>query len=284
MDNSFVVIGGDTRLCYAARELEKLNRKVTVYGNGICDFELTKTLEDAVGENRYILCGIPFSRDNGKTIYAPNFGKKIYTDELLGAITPKHTVFAGMGGEFLTLCAKKGATCLDYNICEDFLTLNAHLTAEALVALIINNLPHSISEGTFLILGYGRIGKVLSDMLKALGGKVVASARKGSDFALMRKKGIEGIKTDNVNTSTGFDAVINTIPFKVTNENFYKNLNSDCVIIDASASPGYIDTDTAKKYQLNTIGAFGLPGKISPASAGRAIVTTVIDYIAKTNL
>jgi dipicolinate synthase subunit A len=284
MEDSFIVIGGDKRLCYAARELEKINKKVTVYGNGICDFELTKTLEDAVSENRYVLCGIPFSRDNGKTIYAPNYGKKIYTDELLSAITPHHMVFAGMGGDFLTLCAKKGAKCFDYNICEDFLTSNAHLTAEALVAMIINNLPISISEGTFLILGYGRIGKALSDMLKSMGGKVTACARKESDFALMRKKGIEGIHTDNINTVAGFDCLINTIPFKVTNEDFYKNLNSDCVIIDASASPGYIDTDAAKKYQLNVIGAFGLPGKISPASAGKAIVTTVNDYIAKTNL
>ena len=283
MEDSFIVVGGDERLCYAARELEKLNKKVTVYGNGICDFELNNSLEKLVSESRYILCGLPFSRDGGKTVYAPNFGKKIYTDELLGAITPENTVFAGMGGEFLTLCAKKGATCFDYNICEEFLIYNAHLTAEALIAIIINNLPISISEGKFLILGYGRIGKALCDMLKSMGGIVVSCARKASDFAIMRKKGIEGIETCNVNKITGFNAVINTIPFKVTNEEFYKNMNSDCVIMDASSSPGYIDTETAKKYGLNTISAFGLPGKISPQSAGKMIITTVIDYIAKTN-
>lgn len=284
MEESFIVIGGDKRLCYAADELKRIGKIVEVYGNGICDFELSNSLENLVKSSKYILLGLPFSRDGGETVFAPNFGKKIYTDELLGAITPYHTVFAGMGGEFLTLCAKKGANCFDYNILEDFLTFNAHLTAEALISIIIGNLPISISEGKFLILGYGRIGKVLSDMLMALGGKVTACARKISDFALMSKKGIEGIHTSSINTVTGFDCVINTIPFKVTNEEFYKNLNTDCLIIDASASPGYIDTDTAKRHSINTIGAFGLPGKYSPASAGRMIVKSVIDYIAKMNL
>ena len=38
MEESFIVIGGDKRLCYAADELKRIGKIVEVYGNGICDF------------------------------------------------------------------------------------------------------------------------------------------------------------------------------------------------------------------------------------------------------
>ena len=284
MEDKILIVGGDARLAYGADELERRGKKVMAYGNGLCNCCCADSLKAALADCKYILCSIPFSRDNGETVFAPHFGKKIFTDDLLSLITPEHTLFAGMPGSFMTSCAMRGATIIDYNLFEDFQIYNAHLSAEAILSIIINNLPVSISDSSFLILGYGRIGKELACMLKNLGGDVTATARKASDFALMSIRGINSMYTKNINTKNCYSAVINTIPQKVTDDKFYENLNSDCLIIDASASPGYMDTEAAESFGLKLMGAFGLPGKYSPASAGKIIVKMMLDYISKTNL
>ncbi len=275
MEDVFVVVGGDARLAYAAQELERRSKKVISYGNGLCTCPCAESLKAAVADCTHILCGIPLSRDGGETVYAPHFGKKIYTEDLLSILEPHHTVYAGMAGSFVTSCAMRGANCIDYNIIESFQLSNAHLSAEAILALIISNLPISISDGRFLVLGYGRIGKALCDMLKAMGGEVSATARKESDFAAMNIKGIDKMHTSQINRGD-FDAVVNTIPQKVTDDKFYEMLNSNCLIIDASASPGQIDKAAADLFGIKVMDAFGLPGKFSPKSAGGVIVNTVL--------
>ena len=275
MKDMFVVIGGDARLAYAAQELERRGKKVISYGNGLCSCPCAQSLKSAMSEGSDILCGIPLSRDNGETVFAPHFGKKIYTEDFLSAIEPGHTVFAGMAGNFITSCAMRGATCIDYNLIEQFQFCNARLSAEAILAIIISNLPVSISDGRFLVLGYGRIGKSLCDMLKAMGGDVTVSARKQSDFDAMSIKGIDKMHTSEIN-GENFDAVVNTIPHKVTNDKFYEQLSPDCLIIDASASPGQIDKTAAGLFGIKVYEAFGLPGKFSPKSAGKIIVNTIL--------
>ncbi len=275
MEEKYVVVGGDERLAFAAEELEHRGKKVICYGNGLCACPNAESLKAAVKSSTHILCGIPFSRDDGQTVFAPHFGKKIYTEELLCALEPHHTVYLGMAGSFVTSCAMRGASCIDYNIIESFQMCNAHLSAEAILSLIISNLPVSISDGRFLVLGYGRIGKQLCDMLKAMGGNITATARKQSDFAEMSLKGIDKMHTSHINNGN-FDAVVNTIPHKVTDEKFYQMLNPDCLIIDASAAPGQIDKSTAQLLGIKVLDAFGLPGKFSPKSAGRIIINTVL--------
>lgn len=275
MKNRYLIIGGDMRLAYTGSELEKANKSVLCYGNGMCQCPCAQSLKDAFEQCENIIFGLPMSRDGGETVFAPHFGKKIYLADVIQYIGDAHTLYAGMPGDFFKLCQQKKATCIDYNKDEGFLLRNAHLTAEALLAIIINNLPCAISDSKILILGYGRIGKELCDMLKYLGAKVTATARNRRDFAIMDIKGITKMHSLQINGS-GFDAVINTVPYTITGEKFYESLPKGCIVIDASAAPGNADKHAASVYGIKVIDAFGLPGKISPRSAGIIIANTVI--------
>ena len=276
----FLILGGDRRMAYTARYLTEQGYAVGAYANhcaeGISDVVSMANLGDAMDLYDNIIMGIPFTRD-GCTMYAPLCQETITTDHILDLTEPRHSFAVGQAGDFLTSCIKRGASCTDYGRREDFALYNAVPTAEGVLALLIGNTPVAISDSSILILGYGRIGKALAAMLRNLGASVTASARKATDFAMMDIAGIRSITTGNYGELEHFDAVVNTIPYSTADEGFYVQLGEGTVVIDASSSPGYMDRDCAERHGVSVIEAFGLPGKIAPATSGKIIAKTVMD-------
>ena len=278
MKHKILVLGGDKRMSYAAREFVNMGFDVGVYANDYAaeqnHISPQKDLGVAMDGYGNIVMGIPLSKDNCR-LSAPLCNEEIFLDDILSCVKPHHKIAVGMAGDFLISCVKRGAECTDYGAMEEFALYNATVTAEAILALLISNMPTAISDSRFLILGYGRIGKALAGMLKGMGAKVTATARKSKDFAMMDIAGINPMKTGNYGELDCFDAVINTIPHVTADEGFYVQLSGGTLIIDASSYPGYMDADCAKKHGATLIGAFGLPGKTAPATSGKIIAKTV---------
>ena len=89
--------------------------------------------------------------------------------------------------------------CLDYSQKDAFTIKNAIPTAEAAIALAVQNNENMLFGSNCLVVGYGKIGKILSHYLKCLGANVTASARKESDLSYIYSNGIEHIKTSEIN-------------------------------------------------------------------------------------
>ena len=70
-----------------------------------------------------------------------------------------------------------------------YLAENARLTAECTLRLLGQQLTHSLFGCGILILGWGRIGKCLGQMLKNLGARVVIAARKPADLGMLAALG-----------------------------------------------------------------------------------------------
>ncbi len=276
----FLILGGDRRMAYTAGYLAEWGYSVGAYGNSYAQNAVgvspMENLRDAMGSYDNIIMGIPFTRD-GSTMYAPFCNEVISADDILDMTKPCHNFAVGQPGGFLTSCVKRGAKCVDYGQREDFALYNAVPTAEGILALLVGNLPVTVWDSSILILGYGRIGKALASMLKSLGAKVTASARKVTDFAMMDIAGVRGIPTYHYGGLDRFDAVVNTIPYETADEGFYVQLGDGCVVIDASSAPGYMDRECAERHGVTIIDAFGLPGKTAPATSGRIIAKTVTD-------
>lgn len=275
-----LILGGDRRMAYTASYLTEWGYRVCAYANSfaenVCGVKRMSGLCEAMDSCDNIIMGIPFTRD-GSTMFAPFCDEVIRTDDILDLTKPRHSFAVGNPGGFLTSCTKRGARCVDYGQREDFALYNAVPTAEAILALLINNLPVTIWDSSILILGYGRIGKALASMLKKLGADVTASARKAKDFAMMDTAGVNSITTGHYGGLDSFDAVVNTIPCVTADEGFYVQLDEGTVIIDASSAPGYMDRRCAERHGLTLIEAFGLPGKTAPATSGRIIAKAVTD-------
>ena len=73
--------------------------------------------------------------------------------------------------------------------------------------------PFTIHGSKSLVLGYGKIGKILSKDLYALGAQTYVEARKYADLAMIEGHGYEPLPLDNLKDHIHeFDIIFNTIP------------------------------------------------------------------------
>lgn len=280
----YVVIGGDERLANAAIFLQKHGHGVSVFANdsaakqsGVC---VCKNLKEAMSADRVIF-GIPFSRD-GEAVFAPLSHEHIVIDDVVSEVMPHHVIFGGKMSPYSLSIAKRGAICHDYLLREDFCLYNADVTAEAIVSIVMNNLPVVLKGTACLVMGYGRIGKALSEKLSSLGVRVVVSARKSADFAAISLRGFKWVRTgDKIDNGEAYDFIVNTVPHKVLNAASFANLKKECLVIDASAYPGFVDAAEAGQSGIKVLGAFSLPGKYAPVTSGK-IIADVTENIERT--
>ena len=277
-ERDFVIIGGDMRMCHCARFLTEWGFGIGAFANAAAGslkgVAMYSGLEEAMSASGNIVFGIPFAKDG--VVSAPLCNCTITAESIANLIKPHHFIMAGMPGEFKTLCETKGAVCVDYGAREDFCLLNAVPTAEAVIEILIKKLPVTLWESKILIMGYGRIGKILAQKLSYLGAEVTVTARKNVDFAKARAEGIKCVQTSaDIQNGREYTVVINTIPQKILTEKSFSQLRSDCLVVDVSAYPGYVLPEEGAVYGVEVVGAFGLPGKTAPVTAGESIATTI---------
>ena len=157
---------------------------------------------------------------------------------------------------------------------------NAVPTAEGAIEIAIAETPFTIHGSKSLVLGYGKIGKILSKDLYALGAQTYVEARKYADLAMIEGHGYEPLPLDNLKDHIHeFDIIFNTIPSLILDDEILTKVKKDALIIDLASKPGGIDFDAAKSYGLKVIWALSLPGKIAPVSSGAIIKDTIMNII-----
>ena len=171
-----------------------------------------------------------------------------------------------------------GLTLEDYFLREELTVANAAATAEAVIQVAMENLDRTLLGMDCLVLGFGRIGKLLSYRLHGLGAHVTASARKPKDLAWVRAYGWNAVETGSLNGKLGsFGLVFNTIPSRVLDEGLLSQLPKDCLCIDLASQQG-IDATAAERLGLRHIWARSLPGRLVPGTAA-AVIRDAINYI-----
>ena len=56
-------------------------------------------------------------------------------------------------------------------------------------------------------------------------------------------------------------------------------LNKNCLVIELASKPGGIDVEAAKEIEIKIVMAQGLPGKVAPVTAAKAIKDTIYNII-----
>lgn len=149
-----------------------------------------------------------------------------------------------------------------------YLAMNARITAYCAISIAMQNLSRTPDSASFLVIGWGRIGKCLAQLLQALGAGVTVAARKETDRATLASLGINAISTDGLQPSK-YDVIINTAP-----EMVLPHCNGDALKIDLASKPGICGNDV--------IWARGLPNKLAPESSGKLIADAVTSYLSET--
>jgi dipicolinate synthase subunit A len=140
---------------------------------------------------------------------------------------------------------------------------NASITAYCAIRHAMNKLPITLKGCPCLIIGWGRIGKCLARLLKAMDAQVTVFARKETDRAMLAALGYDA--TDSLSPEN-YRLIFNTAP-----ELLLPDCPGDALKIDLASVPGITGQDV--------LWARGLPGKDAPESAGSLMARRILYYI-----
>lgn len=148
---------------------------------------------------------------------------------------------------------------------EYYLAENAAITAYCGLKYAENALSVILRDCPVLVIGWGRIGKCLADLLHRIGADVHVYARKAQDRAMLSALGysaIDGLR--NKELLKKYHVIYNTVPSLVLTAEY---LPKRAVLIDLASVKGIEHNDV--------VWARGLPNKDAPESSGLLIAKTV---------
>lgn len=149
---------------------------------------------------------------------------------------------------------------------EEYQIAIARLTAEGAIALL--RPETGLSGAHILLLGYGRIARLLARELQKAGALVTAAARSGEQRAWAEAEGIEALPLNALSGALDrFDVIIGTIPAPVLTEPLLALVRKDALLLELASAPGGIDAAAAHERGLRYIRAPGLPAKYAPERA-----------------
>ena len=274
------VLGGDKRMLFAAKAFADEGHEVYLAGFddllSLCEIRICDA-EKAV-ENCDIAV-LPVRPMKDGFLNAPFSKKDIDISGLVKQLGIK-PVFTGFADQLEPYAVGK---IYDYAVLEDFTLKNAELTAEGAVGILTRDYEGSVYGTDILVTGYGRIGKVLCNYLKAMGAKVTAAARKAADRELILKNDCTPVDYPDI-AYEDFSVIINTVPALVMEKTAVEQMRGDVFIIELASAPGGFDTGCIKDRDLSFINASGLPGKTAPLAAGSIIKDTIMNILNRGSL
>lgn len=273
------IIGGDKRMLYAAKAFSDSGAEVVIAGfdnlQSQCEMQ-TMSVKEALGWADFSV--LPIRPLSDGYLNCP-FSKERLSAEQFADINGGKPVFCGNADSIKPYLH---APVYDYAAREDFAVKNAVLTAEGAIDLILSRYEDSVFGTDVLILGFGRIGKVLSRYLLALGANVTVAARKPGDRAWIGAMGYKAIDY-SFKELNSYPVIINTVPALILTAEIIGTLRDDVFLIDLASAPGGMDFGRIKERELTCIRALALPGKTAPKAAGRIIKETIIRIIKEEN-
>ena len=242
MKKTVSVIGGDLRALTLARLLEGDGFGVSVFGfdRELDTGEIASARDLAAALSaEVIILPIPASCDL-RTVNAPFSKEEILLDDFVSSIGSSKLVLAGhIQPSLARRFDEEGIACIDYYNREELMVKNAVPTAEGAIEIALSELPVTLFGASALVIGYGRIGKILARLLIAMGADTTASARRWGDLAWIEADGAHGVHTSKIAADIGkYDVIFNTVPTMVLGEEALELMKKDALIIDLASVPG----------------------------------------------
>lgn len=275
MKKTFGVAGGGQRAAELVRLLKQDGYTVSACGVE-APLENVGTLENALDADAVIL-PVPLFGADGK-FHCP--GASMTAGELLSHFRAGQSVFAGLIPEEVASQARRaGVSMTDYMKQEPMAIENAAATADAALCLTVSQTRDTLAGKRCLVLGFGRIGKLLCQRLRGVGAEVTAAARNPDDRAWIRVLGFHALDTTCLAGSlTPFQIVYNTIPAPVLDSELLRELPAGCFLMDLASKP-CVDTETVSRHGITYLWARGLPGRIVPRGAAAILRDTVCQLL-----
>lgn len=283
VEKKISIIGGDLRIVNLAKMMAEDGFEIVTYAlekaeelNGLAK---GNTLEETIQKSEYIVTSIPLSKD-GKIVNTPYSDAKLTVQELHNHLLGKKLISGKLDESFQN---DTMIQCYDILEMEEYAILNAIATAEGAIQIAMEEYPRTLLGSNILVMGFGRIGKILAKMLQGIGANVYCEARKEPDLAYIKAYGYTPIHLKELDQHLPrFDIIINNIPVQILDKTRLNLVKKDVLILDLASNPGGVDFEYAKQNNIKTIWALALPGKVAPVSAAEYIRDTIYNILPKT--
>ena len=283
------LLGGDERQCYLARELAARGFETAVWGLGK-EVDIGKAVKcrdarSAIDSASAVVLPLPASLDGISVNCSDPDAERIKLLTLLEYTDAP--VFGGRLGEsFMLSASARKKIVIDYFESETLQIKNATPTAEGAIYLAMQNMKKTLCGSRVAVVGYGRIGRMLSCLLAKIGASVTVAARNLRQLAEASSFGNNTVRISSSYALGGlgplceegdFDVIFNTVPARLFDKEVIEMLPKDILLIDLASVPGGVDFAAAKERGINAIWALSLPGKYAPESAGKIIADTLCE-------
>lgn len=263
-----IIIGGDERAPYLYRRLRK-------EGDGALCFALETAPLPCIAHCDTLTAGdvfiLPMPAERDGYLNAPFSKKKRRLREVFEMLPQNAFVCGGkLGDEAIRDAKNRGVRLYDYMRFPALTVGNAAITAEGAVKILMDESPRCLSEQKILILGRGRIGKLLGDKLSALGADVRIASGNPEAAELARVTGFKVLGRDCGTEDA--DMVVNTAPAVTLSADSQRSFKNGCVLLELASKSGF-DRDAVSHCRL--INAPGLPAKYAPGSAAELVFDAV---------
>lgn len=273
MNKKISIIGGDLRIVKLLKILEKEQYNVSSFGlekvEEINENLKSSSIEECIDNSEIVISAIPFSKDD-KYINSPFSNYNIEIQQLFTKMKNIKFIAGSISKQIID--RSQNIEIIDILQSEKFTIKNAIPSAEGAIQIAMEQSEKTLHGSKILIMGFGRIGKILAKMLNGIGSKVFCEARKETDIAWIQAYGYNAIELDNMqNYLSEFDFIFNTIPVVILDENNLLKVKKECLIVDLASKPGGIDFESANRLKIKNIWALGLPGKVAPETVAQYI-------------
>ncbi|MBQ4157001.1 MAG: hypothetical protein IJD86_02500 [Clostridia bacterium] len=169
-----------------------------------------------------------------------------------------------------------------YPLSEDafFVNENAVLTAEGAVFMAMKNAAHALTGERAMVIGYGRIGRALTEMLVGLRSVVTVVSRRESGRLQAMARGAYAVSPDSIKPLLADEKMIFvTSPDRILDADELSYIPKSAYICDLSSAPYGVNHEKAKNMGLNAMLESGLPGRYCPLSAARSMYRAVLRIV-----
>lgn len=189
-------------------------------------------------------------------------------------------------GSVLLLCGpkfpKERRWDLQYvNLWEDeqLLQENAYLTAEAAVASAMHRSRCTFVHARCAVVGYGRIGRALTEILLNMGARVTVISRTEAKRRQAQENGAHAMEMERIGDALEEKTFIfSTPPAGVIGKDALKRIEKNAILMDLASPPYGFDLEEARAMGLDACREPGLPGRYCPLSAARAVYHAVLRW------
>lgn len=171
-------------------------------------------------------------------------------EEILNCLAKCDVVYGGKLTPYIKgIAYRNGININDYLENEIFSIKNARLTAEGAILVAMENIKYSLLGTEAVVIGFGRIGKLLAELLHNIGLKVTVCARNYNVLAWAEVMGFNVAHISKITSVVANSKIIfNTAPARLLD---FHNIDDSSLYIELASKP--YGADVGKEFALSNI-------------------------------